>query len=173
MTTRVLMTAEEFDQLPVVEGQRQELLDGELTDVSSATPRHNLILVRLTANVLSLGLVPLPDTEFDLGAERRLRPDLVVFTGDQWAKVEMDTVPVRVVPMIAIEIVSPSDLASYHRHKQRIYLNAGIAEVWTVYPEQREIEIRSAHGTRILGANETLVSDAMPALSIPVDTLFA
>ncbi len=43
------MTAEQFDALPEEEGRKWELLDGELIEVSSATPEHNLILARLFA----------------------------------------------------------------------------------------------------------------------------
>jgi len=35
------MTAEQFDALPEEEGRNWELLDGELIEVPSATPKHN------------------------------------------------------------------------------------------------------------------------------------
>jgi Uma2 family endonuclease len=49
MPVRTLMTAEQFDALPEEEGRKWELLDGELIEVSSATPEHNFILARLFA----------------------------------------------------------------------------------------------------------------------------
>ncbi len=53
MPVRTLMTAEQFDALPEEEGRKWELLDGELIEVSSATPEHNLILGRLFALLYS------------------------------------------------------------------------------------------------------------------------
>jgi Uma2 family endonuclease len=47
MPVRTLMTAEQFDTLPEEEGRKWELLDGELIEVPSATPKHNRILLRL------------------------------------------------------------------------------------------------------------------------------
>ena len=47
MPVRTLMTAEQFDALPEEEGRKWELLDGELIEVSSATPEHNYILAQL------------------------------------------------------------------------------------------------------------------------------
>jgi Uma2 family endonuclease len=51
MPVRTLMTAEQFDALPEEEGRKWELLDGELIEGSSATPRHNRILMRLSGRL--------------------------------------------------------------------------------------------------------------------------
>jgi Uma2 family endonuclease len=75
------MTAEQFDALPEEEIRKWELLDGELIEVSSATPTHSLILVELAsllhvyAQETKLGVV-LFRTDLAVRRDTRLRPDL-------------------------------------------------------------------------------------------------
>jgi Uma2 family endonuclease len=84
MPVRTLMTAEQFDALPEEEGRKWELLDGELIEVPSATPRHNRILTRLLrlldsfAEAHKLGAA-LPATDLAVRANTRLRPDFGFF----------------------------------------------------------------------------------------------
>jgi Uma2 family endonuclease len=48
----------------------------------------------------------IPDTEFALG-ESRLRPDLSILSQSKWNLVDLDKVPVRSIPDVTVEIVSP------------------------------------------------------------------
>ena len=79
MPVRTLMTAEQFDALPEEECRKWELLDGELIEVSSATPKHNRILARLLrlldnfAEARKLGAV-LPETDLAVRANGPHRP---------------------------------------------------------------------------------------------------
>src|SRR5438477_13079377 len=112
MATRTLMAAEQFDQLPEEEGRRYELLDGELIEVPSATPGHNLIQGILLTSLINFFMrtlrgMALAETDFALGGSRRLRPDIAVLFSDKWAKVDRWKVPVTIAPDIAIEIVCP------------------------------------------------------------------
>ena len=68
MAVQTLMTAAAFDALPEEECRKWELLDGELIEVSSATPEHNLIpgnlifLLKAFSREHKLGVV-LPETD--------------------------------------------------------------------------------------------------------------
>src|SRR5580704_17707976 len=107
MAVRTLMTAEPFDALPEEEGRKWELLDGELIEVSSATPEHNRILMRLAfllysfAELKKLGVV-LPETDLAVRRNTRLRPDLGFFSDETWRSVDLKRVPVVQTPDIAI-----------------------------------------------------------------------
>src|ERR1022692_3670207 len=98
MPVRTLMTAEQFDALPKEEGRKWELLDGELIEVPSATPRHNRILGRLfklldsSAEARRLGAV-LIETDLAVRANTRLRPDFGFFSAETWRTVDLDRVP--------------------------------------------------------------------------------
>ncbi len=88
------MTAEQFDALPEEEIRKWELLDGELIEVSSATPEHNLILMQV-ASLLHvyvrkrrLGVVLL-ETDLAVRTNTRLRPDLGFFSAETWHGVDV------------------------------------------------------------------------------------
>lgn len=51
-------------------------------------------------------------------------------------------------PLLAVEIVSPTDSAEDLNRKVHPYLDAGAQEVWVVYPKVREIIVHAADGIR-------------------------
>jgi Uma2 family endonuclease len=114
------MTAEQFDALPEEEIRKWELLDGELIEAPSATPRHNRILGRLLRSLDSfaeergLGAV-LAETDLAVRANTRLRPDLGFFSAATWRTLDLDRVPVVETPDVAIEILSPSETRNDHQ----------------------------------------------------------
>ncbi|MBV6431116.1 MAG: hypothetical protein IANPNBLG_01238 [Bryobacteraceae bacterium] len=177
MATTSLMTAEQFDKLPPEEGLRYELLHGEMVEMSSANPVHNLIQAILTAALAGfllerrLGVV-LPDTEFDFG-ESRLRPDLSYLPEERWARMDHFKVPVSEMPAIAVEIVSPSESAYAVDKKTGIYLQAGISEVWVIYPETKHLYVHTASEVRHLTSAAVMESPLLPGWSLPVGDLFS
>ena len=121
MATQTLITAEQFDQLPEEQGQRFELLDGELIEWSSATPRHNDIvgnvLIAMKPRMLrqKTGMM-VSATEFAIGQDR-LRPDIAILLAAKWAQVDMDRVPVKVIPDVAMRWV----ICSLRSDKSRLW----------------------------------------------------
>src|SRR5207245_458165 len=62
-----------------------------------------------------------------------------------------------VVPLIAIEIVSPTNTAAELVDKRNDYFAAGVRHVWVVFPRQREIEVyESPAGSRVLRCDDVL-----------------
>jgi hypothetical protein len=49
MGTQTLLTLEQFDQLPIVEGVRYELGEGELATMTEPMPRHNVVRDNIAA----------------------------------------------------------------------------------------------------------------------------
>ena len=176
MTSGTLMSAEQFDRLPVVEGRKSELLEGELVELSSATLLHNYILLVLGSALVSalskrrLGMA-FPTTEFVFG-ESRFQPDLAVLLGDKWKNCDMNRVPVTVTPDMAGEIISPSESASHVQRKTYTYLQHGVSEVWSIYPEDRRIYIQTPESMRIVEESDTLTTPLVPDWSVVVRDLF-
>jgi Uma2 family endonuclease len=172
------MTAGQFDALPEEEGRNWELLDGELIEVSSATPEHNLILARLLSLLYSyavprrLGVV-LPETDLAVRENTRLRPDMGFFSAETWESVDLDRVPVLQSPDIAIEIVSPSETATTVNRKVQAYLDWGVHEVWLIYPETRTLYVHAHGGAQRLTEGAFLLSDLIPGWRIQVSEIFA
>ncbi len=177
MPARTFMTAEQFDALPEEEGRKWELLDGELIEVSSATPEHNLILGQLLMLIQAfvkprrLGK-PLIETDLAVRRDSRLRPDLGFFSAETWQTIDIRRVPVEHPPDIAVEIVSPSETASNINRKVQAYLTWGVHEVWLIYPETRTISVHVHNGSQTLSEGAYLMSDLIPGWRIQVCEIF-
>jgi Uma2 family endonuclease len=172
-----MMTAEQFDALPEEEGRKWELLDGELIEVSSATPRHNRILARLLrlldsfAEAKKLGAV-LPETDLAVRANSRLRPDFGFFSAETWQTVDIDRVPVTQTPDIAVEIISPSETVTTIHRKIDAYLKWGVREVWLIEPEIRAVFVHSREGVQRLSEDAFLTSEFVPGWRLQIADLF-
>ena len=172
-----MMTAERYDALPREEGRNWELLDGELIEVSSATPRHNRILAQLTtllnafANARQLGAV-LPETDLAVRKDSRLRPDFCFFSTKTWSKVDIDRVPIAQTPEIAVEIISPSESATTIQRKVEAYLAWGIAEIWLIYPETKTLMLHTSIGAQRFSEGALLTSAHVPGWQLQIAVLF-
>jgi Uma2 family endonuclease len=177
MPVRTLMTAEQFDALPEEEGRKWELLDGELIEVSSATPEHNFILAQLLTLLHSfviarrLGVV-LPETDLAVRANTRLRPDMGFFAAETWRAMDRKRVPIVQPPDIAVEIISPSETKKTLQRKIDAYLKWGAHEVWLIDPEARTLAVHSRAGVQLLSEGAFLTSSFVPGWQLQIADLF-
>ncbi len=177
MPVRTFMTAEQFDALPEEEERKWELLDGELIEVPSATPEHNLILGRIHALIYSfarprrLGM-PLLETDMAVRRDSRLRPDLGFLSADTMRTIQVKKVPVQHPPDIAVEIIAPSETASTINRKVKAYLAWGVQEVWLIYPETGTLCLHVHNGAQTLSEGAFLMSDLIPGWRIQVSEIF-
>jgi Uma2 family endonuclease len=177
MPVPVQMTAEQFDALPEEEIRKWELLDGELIEVPSATPKHNRILMRLGrlidafAEKRKLGVI-LPETDLAVRKDTRLRPDLGFFSAGTWHTVDLERVPVVQIPDIAMEIISPSETSTNIRRKVGAYLQWGVQEVWLIHPEIRTLELHTSAGMHRLSEGSFLTSEFIPGFRVQIADLF-
>jgi Uma2 family endonuclease len=77
-------------------------------------------------------------------------------------------------PALAVEVVSPSDLAQDLARKVDQYLSAGAREVWVVYPNIREVHVSREGGEAfVLGPHDTLETPGLlPEFAVKVDLQF-
>jgi len=177
MPVHATMTAEQFDALPEEEGRKWELLDGELIEVSGATPKHNRILGRLYksldnfAELQKLGAALL-ETDLAVRANTRLRPDMGFFSAETWRTVDLEAVPVTQTPDIAVEIISPSETATTINRKVDAYLKWGVQEVWLIEPEIRTLFVHTLTGAQRLSEGAFLTSEFVPGWRLQIADLF-
>jgi Uma2 family endonuclease len=114
----------------------------------------------------------IPDTEFAFG-ESRLRPDLSILSQSKWDMVDLDKVPVRTIPDMTVEIVSPSEAADRLERKVAVYIEAGVAEVWVIHTRRQYMYVHTADSVRKLRNTDTLETPLLPGWSLPVAQLFA
>ncbi len=115
---------------------------------------------------------------FVLEAEPRLRrrPDIALVSRERWP-LNRQVPPAAawdVVPDLAVEIISPSDIAFDIMSKLEEYFRAGVRLVWVVYPEHRKVyAYDSPTIVRILQAGDELDGGAvLPGFRFPLAGLF-
>jgi Uma2 family endonuclease len=79
-----------------------------------------------------------------------------------------------VVPALAIEVISPTDLAEEVVLKVREYFQAGVQLVWVVFPAEQQVYVyESPTKIRILSRVEELDGGSvLPGFRLPLTALF-
>ncbi len=126
------------------DGQRHEIIDGVHYVTPSPGSSHQLVLGELFAVLHPylkrerVGWVILSPFDVDLGDDTVVEPDIVVFS--RIGPRPPEAGEGGVVPILAIEIISPSSVRRDRIIKRLRYQRAGIAEYWIVDPSSRLIE---------------------------------
>lgn len=180
MSTTTKLTFEDYQKLPEQEGISYELDEGELLTEPSPALRHNLIRQRIAMQLMHsvrdhhLGIV-VEEMDFRLAPDVVRNPDVAIIDRNHLKRIDPDRSPVDGAPTLAIEVISPSNLAQDTAKKVRQYLAAGSCAVWLVYPGLRLIEVHDAAAVRSVTQSELLKEDKLFAgltFSLPLATIF-
>ncbi len=138
---RSVWTAADLEQLPD-DGNRYEVLHGELLVTPQPTTVHQGVAVRLT---LILGLwcrartgrsVRAPGA-VSISESTWLWPDVVLYPVDEYARISWREMP---VPVLVIEVLSPSTRKRDRHRKRPAYLAHGVREMWIIDEDARLLE---------------------------------
>lgn len=182
MTTRTLMTAEQFFDLPDEEPDRRDLVEGEVWEMAAASSRHGALGARLAWRIGTyvyahgLGEVFGAESGFTLARnpDTVLGPDIAFVRGD---RIPADGIPEgfwEIAPDLAVEIVSPSDRPKKEAKKVDLYLALGVPLVWVVYPRGRTVVVHRP-GVEPMTLHETDTLDGgavLPGFSCPLAPLW-
>ena len=166
-------TLQELHSLPD-DGNKYELVRGDLFVTPPPSYAHETIAARLAqvlvpyvgANGLGLVYRPRAVLRFE-GSE--VEPDLMVRSDAPEA--DWDRAP---VPILVVEILSPSTRRRDREQKREFYIDAGVAEYWMADPERRTITA-VASGRRDVVMTESLTwspHGAGSPLTVEVSRLF-
>ena len=171
-------TREEVLALPE-DGNRYELVDGELLVTPSPRPLHQIAVgvlndrLRPYVREHRLGTVLSSPADLDLRAGQLLQPDIfVVRTTDglplrKWAQAG--------IPLLVVEVLSPSTVRSDRITKRRRYQRSGVPAYWIVDVDARLVEVWAAQDTAPAIIDDFLLwqpSPSVPALSIDLPGSF-
>lgn len=165
-------TADDLDTLPD-DGDRYELLDGEVLVTPSPRVRHQAVqleLALLLRSAVPAGLRVLPapmDVRF--GPRRQLQPDLLVVRDEG-----LDGVRVESVPALVVEVLSPGTRATDLVKKRRAYEQERVPSYWLVDPKRpsltvlelqdgRYVEVASVEGEQSWTAAQPFPVTVTPA----------
>ena len=177
--TKVLLTAEQFDNYPFEEDKRYELDEGELIEMTRPAYRHNRVLLRLTSKLFLYfennpsGEVLNSENLYALSRSTRRSPDVAIILGDRRQEL-LGAKVIPIIPDIAVEVLSPSKTPRMIHRKLKQYFEAGVKEVWLIDPESREAEIWTgpALPDHTLSEADPIVSTLLPGFALPLGDLF-
>ncbi len=169
MTMATLFTRALYNQLP--EGFPAQLIEGVLVREPAPTYGHQHIVSRLHVQLAALvgtdrALTSPSDVVID--ELNVYQPDLVVI--ERPADPQQSNVG---IPIVAIEILSPSTRRRDREVKRHRLLAAGVQEVWLVDPETSVIELWDVDGVQEITGHSSLASRAIKGFALTPDVLFA
>lgn len=148
-TTTLLMTVEEFRQLPETGPFYYELRNGELVHVTRPKAKHYVIQDRLREFLRELasgvGFVGM-ELAFRALPEHELRvADVAFVSKERWQQVDLED-NLRGAPELVIEVLSPSNTVTEISDKEKLCLENGSLEFWVVDPVHRQVKISTPDG---------------------------
>src|SRR5271154_739892 len=174
-TTTTLVTVQEFLELPEAEGQRMELIGGEVASMGLAGYPHEITKGNLI-EILAVWFAQnrtgklLSETPFQIDEQNCLIPDVSVIARSRI--VPGNSGVLQGAPELAIEVVS-SETAARLEEKIELYLARGSKSVWVVFPETRVVRVFDAQGgSRKFERDQTLEDPALPGFSALVSAVF-
>ena len=172
---RTRATFEDWAALPV--GTRAEFLEGELVMAPSPDGTHQAlsrrIFLALAAHLGERGTERLFAAPLDvfLSGRNVAQPDVLVLPEGTKPKPPPWKIP---LPVVVLEVVSPSGEEYDVEKKVPLYARSGIREAWIVDQFRKVVEVHDlAAGTRtVYGPGESACSAAIPGFALDVARLF-
>jgi Uma2 family endonuclease len=164
------------------DGQRYEIIDGELIVSPAPIANHQRVLKRLLrvfddfANETGRGEVFIAPFDVQLGYHDIVEPDLVFISTEQ-GRVPGQHHKFEGSPVLVVEVISPSSRQTDRVRKMALYARSGVPEYWIADLEQRTLVVNVLEGqTYVAVAPDTegwFASRALPGLRIDPATIFA
>jgi Uma2 family endonuclease len=163
-----------------------EIVDGQRIEVAPMSSYAAKIATRLSSEInfyawpekrgeaIVESLFRLPLTQ-DSGRNRK--PDVAFVSSQRWPPDRLQPIGDNawdVVPDLAVEVVSPSDLFEDLMDKVIEYFQAGVRLVWVILPKHRRVHVyESADQLRQITMSGALDGgEVLPGFRLPLDRLF-
>ncbi len=153
------------------DGRRYELYDGEVFEIPSPIPLHQMVSARLYLALQGYvsahgGIVLYAPLDIVLTDYDVVQPDLVLFTRERQHLINPRKVT-RQAPDLAVEILSPGTESNDRGRKLRLLARHGVREYWLVDPEGSRIETYRVSGDRLTLFKVTAGAQAIQSPLLP------
>ncbi len=173
------------DVLAMSDSAGLELVNGEVVEknVSVESSRIAIKISSLLNDYVEaheLGIVMGADCgyacfEAATGDRNRLRkPDASFIAAGRVSASQYESGHCAVCPDLAVEVISPNDVADELQQKLEEYLNAGVRLVWIVSPRTRAVDVYRADGSasRLHVKDELSGENVVPGFACSVAEIF-
>jgi len=180
------VSSEQFLALPEEAGLLRELIDGEIRErpMTTRNPAHAMTVTRFSQTLANWlddradwdGVVTTGDVRCRLtrDPDTIVGIDVALFTGPHLIG-DLQGLPfLDGPPLIAVEILSPTDTHESVSDKIRRYLNAGTTQVWIADPDFQTVEVfRTSRNPELFNSDQTLSGEPeLPGFCVAVSRLF-
>jgi Uma2 family endonuclease len=179
---KALLTADDLLRLPD-DGQRHELVRGELRTMAPAGFEHGFIagrafkLMSMHVDAHGLGCVLAAETGFRISRnpDTVRAPDVAFVAAERLPRGRLPTAYGEMAPDLVVEVVSPSDTAGEIQEKIYDWLGAGVRVALVLYPSTRSVAVyRSLRQVQVLTQDEQLdLDDVLPGFRCSVRDFFS
>jgi Uma2 family endonuclease len=173
-----------YDDLATIpkerEGDRHEIIDGELVVTPSPAPKHQIIstnlILRLGQHIEmhDLGTLLHAPTDIRFTPGNVLIPDLCFVSRDRAHIIGARAVDAP--PDLVVEILSPGTRRRDLAVKRDLYARFGVQEYWIVDPDARSVTVFALAGDRYeaipVDEEGTIRSRILPALALNLTAVF-
>src|SRR5262249_1422349 len=169
------------DLLARAEENGFELIDGQLVEkpMGAKSSRVGARLIgRLDPFTEANGLGEVFNSECGyqiFGSKKKVRkPDVSFVARGRLREVDVPDGHLTVPPDLAVEVVSPNDMAEDIDQRVVDYLGAGVRLMWVIYPKTRSVVVfrQDGSGARLNDSQDLSGEDVIPGFTCPVQALF-
>lgn len=161
-------TISDYERLP--EGYPAQLVEGQLVREPAPTYGHGRLVSAIGAGLMRLvepALVLCSPADVAVDEHNVFQPDVLVLR----ERPAEDAQYVG-VPLLAVEVLSPSTALRDRTIKKTRLLELGVAEVWIVDPASRAIEVHTRARAHVFRGEQEARSRAVEGFSITCAALF-
>ncbi len=182
ISTKLLTVDEyyEFVLRPENQGHAFELERGRIVPVSRPGGRHGLVcgnvamILNLYARRRQWGYVFSNDAGIILERDPDTvhGPDVAFFGGEPEYQ-DVNPKMTEGIPLLAVEVWSPTDRPGKMRRRVARFLQAGVRMVWVIDPEERDVTVWAGGTDVVLDATQEIDGgDVLPDFRTPVAEFF-
>lgn len=158
-----------------------EVLDDEVSDMGSVN--HSLTQAKITCLLvnderfsvmteLSLDISQHDFSKYGIKAKNEIKPDICAYPSSV-ELLESDLIKMTEMPLLAVEILSPSQGTKELKDKIHAYFDLGVKSCWLVIPDVQLISVYEKSGQfKNFDMNDTEVVDEVMDVHLPIQKIF-
>ncbi len=180
-TAKKLLTADDLLTM-ADDGQRYELIRGELIEMPPTSHEHGRVTERFGRRIgnfveerdLGHGIAAETGVNVERDPDTMLAPDYGFISYERLAEPPPRRGYAEVVPDLVLEVVSPNDRQPDIDAKTQMWLGAGVRLVLVAYPGTQEVYAHHDDGSTVrYGMGDTVAGDpVLPGFACPVADIF-